>query len=157
MTGAPRYAFVHNDGGRATSKRPRQTNDCGVLALAITTETPYDAVYDDLKAEGCRSCNTGTFFSRFVGQLAWDDRDYKGRLFDWRSFPAVKGQPRMRCALFCKLHPQGRYILKMARHLVACVDGVIMGDFAPDETRCIYGAWEVITPIVVTVAGRVLS
>ena len=41
------------------------------------------------------------------------------------SFPAKKGESRMNGEKFCKLYPKGRYILCMANHLTACVDGII--------------------------------
>lgn len=58
------------------------------------------------------------------------------------SFPAVKGQKRMNGKRFCEAYPKGRYILQMAKHLTACVDGVIYDTWDCTE-KCVYRAWKV--------------
>ena len=70
---------------------------------------------------------------------------FAGRRFRWIAFPAVKGQRRMNPAAFAAQHPRGRYILKTAKHVLACVDGVPHDTAAPDPGRCVYGAWAVET------------
>lgn len=57
------------------------------------------------------------------------------------SFPAVKGQPRMNGERFCEAYPKGKFILQMANHLTACVDGVIY-DIWDCSEKCVYKAWE---------------
>lgn len=58
------------------------------------------------------------------------------------SFPAVKGKPRMNGERFCKAYPIGSYILQMANHMTACVDGVIYDTWDCSE-KCVYKAWKV--------------
>lgn len=58
------------------------------------------------------------------------------------SFPAVKGEPRMNGERFCENFPKGRYVLQMAGHLTACVDGVIYDTWDCSD-KCVYKAWEI--------------
>ena len=58
------------------------------------------------------------------------------------SFPAVKGEKRMNGERFCKAYPKGRYVLQMANHLTACVDGVIYDTWDCSE-KCVYRAWKI--------------
>lgn len=57
------------------------------------------------------------------------------------SFPAVSGKPRMNGTRFCEAFPKGRYILRMAKHWTACVDGIIYDTWDCSE-KCVYKAWK---------------
>jgi hypothetical protein len=57
-------------------------------------------------------------------------------------FKPVKGEPRIKGSDFTEFHPKGTYILKMAGHITACVDGVIL-DTWDCSYRSVYTAWEV--------------
>lgn len=46
------YPWICTDAGRSQSKRPRQSNDCTVRALALALDCPYDQAYDTLKTAG---------------------------------------------------------------------------------------------------------
>lgn len=56
------------------------------------------------------------------------------------SFPATAGKKRMNGERFCEAFPKGRYVLQMAGHLTACVDGVIYDTWDCSE-KCVYKAW----------------
>ena len=58
------------------------------------------------------------------------------------SFPAKKGQVRMNGERFCLAYPKGSYILQMAGHWSACVDGVIYDTWDCSE-KCVYRAFKV--------------
>lgn len=138
-----RARFLATDAGRAQSRRPRQSNDCTVRALALATGTDYDDAYDTLAAAG-RRCARGFHFR------AWaKGATFNGFSFEWAAFPAVKGDWRMNPVRFAIAHPEGRFILKTAKHVLAVVDGVIM-DSTPRqgpmglEWRCVYGAWRAV-------------
>lgn len=53
--------FMETDGGRAFSKRPKQANDCAVVATATLLRLPYDVVFDEMKRRG-RKNNAGFYF-----------------------------------------------------------------------------------------------
>ena len=137
--------FTYHDGGRSESKRPKQSNDCTVRAIAIVTGSTYDQAYDLLKAGGRRSWE-GFHLDRWIyGQVdpAVGDPEY---ILGWTArripFPAVKGQRRMNPHAISRTLPQGRYVLRFAGHVAALIDGRILDTFAPDPDRCIYAAWE---------------
>ena len=126
------YPVEITDGGRSKSKRPRQSNDCTVRAIAIAMGLDYDDAYDWLAAEGRES------WSRFNIDEFLKDRGARKI-----SFPAVKGKPRMNPATFCKEFPKGRYICNVAKHVFAVVDGVVHDAFENRPNRCIYTAYEI--------------
>jgi len=142
------YPYQKNDGGRAGSKRPKARNDCTVRAIAIACAIPYDEAYDLLALEG-RKGGRGFQF-KFWAPAA----TVNGRRFVWRSFPAIKGEPRMSHARFCRENPTGVYILNTAKHVAAVIDGVVQDTFTEYDGRCIYGAWEVCPASVDTVEER---
>lgn len=126
-------AFRQTDAGRADSRRPRQKNDCTVRALALVLGTQYDDAYDRLKDAG-RGCG-----ERF-DMVRWLERQ------DWAKkicFPAVKGQPRMNPAEFCRRYPSGTFVCRVAKHVFAVIDGVVMDDSPVRADRCIYTAWKI--------------
>jgi hypothetical protein len=124
--------FVRDDGGRATSKRPKQRRDCVVRAIAIAAERPYDDVYEKL-ADAGRKCGRST--AKSVWQTWLDQLARK------TSFPAEKGSLRMNLERFCQTHDRGRYVVQCAHHVLAVVDGVARDDDVPRWDACVYAAW----------------
>ncbi len=135
-----RCPFLATDGGRSRSKRARQKNDCTVRALALAAGVDYDMAYDALAAAG-RQVSRGFDFRKWAAKA-----EFGGYRFQWVPFPARKGEWRMNPVTFAIEHPTGRFILRLSKHVVACVDGVVM-DTSSDqgamglEWRCVYGAW----------------
>jgi len=129
-----------------------------VIALAVVTGlehqpglgwgvrgSHYDAVYDLLARDGRRS-HEGFHTDRWIyGQInpAIGEPEY---ILGWTAeriaFPAVKGQRRMNPATFHTAFPEGRFVVRTARHVYAVVDGVTYDQMAPDPERCIYAAWK---------------
>jgi hypothetical protein len=132
-----KYPFSYTDSGRADSKRPQQKNDCTVRALANVARIEYDEAYDFVKSRGRKSHRGGNFPQARSNDTAL------GLTFIWRSFPAVKGRPRMNPATFCGQFKTGRYIVRVAKHVFAIVDGIAYDTLPERPDRCIYGAWEV--------------
>lgn len=126
-------AFQQTDAGRAKSRRPRQKNDCTVRALALARSLHYDAAYDDLKKAG-RGCSERFDMARWLNGQEWAKK---------LPFPAVKGQPRMNPAEFCRRYLSGTYICRSAKHVFAVIDGVVMDDSPVRADRCIYTAWHI--------------
>lgn len=128
--------FDLTDAGRSTSRRPRQSNDCTVRALARTTGAAYDDAYDALM-KGGRKAGRGFNFR------AWaKGREFNGYRFEWIGFPAVKGFWRVNPVTFALMFPEGRFILRTAKHVLACVDGRISDLGRGAENSCVYGAWK---------------
>jgi hypothetical protein len=111
-----------------------KTSDCVVRAIATATNTDYLECRRELNRKkrelGYSSYKDTTFLYDYL-------KDYPRLIFK-----AVKGEPRIKGSDFTKLHPKGTYILKMAGHIVACVDGVIL-DTWDCTYRSVYTAWEI--------------
>ena len=136
--------FKFNDGGRSDAGYKGKTGDCVVRAIAITTGKKYQEVYDELfemnksqkgKLRGASPRNGGTK-NRTV-------RKYMQKL-------GYKFFPTMGIGTGCKVHlkenelPNGSIAVKVSKHLVAVVDGVINDtyDCSRNETRCVYGYYQ---------------
>ncbi len=134
-TGQPPSGFVQSDGGRSRSRRPRQKDDCTVRALALVTERPYDEAYDALASAGRQSSRRFDFRTWAASAL------FAGFRLRWTPLPAVRGRPRVTPATFVLDHPRGRYVLRTAKHVMACIDGAIHDTHRPQPGRCVYGYW----------------
>lgn len=105
--------------------------DCVIRAFAIAADLTWLQAFDYLcgyarETYGTPSCHT-TYEPAF-------------ERFGFRPchLKAVKaGKKRMTTEDFCKSHPKGRYILRLANHLTAVVDGVNY-DTWNTANRCIY-------------------
>lgn len=134
---------IFDDGGRAAAGYKGVTGDCVVRAISIATMMPYQQVYDsvNLTAQFERisrkrrlrsNARTGVFnrtYRRYLAELGWT----------WI--------PTMQIGQGCTVHlragelPMGRLIVRVSRHVVAVIDGVIHDNHDPARggTRCIYG------------------
>ena len=139
--------FVYDDGGRRAAGYKGQAGDCVCRAIAIASGMDYREVYELIGEEaklerpgstrrgGRRSsARTGVFKAtskRLLGKLG----------FAWT--------PTMKIGSGCQVHlregdlPNGRLVVKLSKHLVAVIDGVIHDTHDPsrDGTRCVYGYW----------------
>lgn len=122
---------VITDAGRSASLTPKEKLDCTVRAYAIARGIPYDQAHKIMKLAG-RKSRCRFKFKEFINTQP---------IAEWISFPAVKGQPRMKIAKFCELHPSGIYIISAAKHVYTVIDGVVHDDVKPQLLRCVYGAW----------------
>ncbi|MDP2324284.1 MAG: hypothetical protein Q8N51_09680 [Gammaproteobacteria bacterium] len=129
------FPFHQDDGGRANSRRPRQQNDCAVRACAIATGLPYDQVYDELAAMG-RRCGRGT--SRKI-LASWLKPHAT-----YHAYPSIAGQPRKHVDTFLAgPGAQGRWVVRIAGHVTAVIDGVAHDLTAPLADACVYCAWRI--------------
>jgi len=145
---------VFNDGGRKAAGYVGEAGDCVTRAIAIATGKPYQEVYDALHVR------TKLFGITRRGRVAKLIKQGKRRsprngVFKDISRPYLAGLgwtwvPTMQIGSGCKVHlradelPGGRLIVKVSRHLVAVIDGVIHDtyDCSRDGTRCVYGYWK---------------
>ena len=109
-----------------------KTNDCVVRTIATAMNKDYNECRRELNRK-----------KRELGYSSYKDTKFLYEYFkDYPRliFKPVKGEPRIKGSGFTVLHPQGTYILKMAGHVVACVNGVIQDTW--DSTyRSVYTAW----------------
>lgn len=132
-----KHNWVESDGGRTQSRRPKQTNDCTVRAMAHVLDLPYDTAYDMLAKAG-RKCNQGFHITKFLEQFLYNPKGFRGYAIEKLSFPAVKGQKRMNPVSFCEQYPKGRYICRTAKHVFAVIDGIVYDTWEQRDDRCIY-------------------
>ena len=132
--------FVKQDvgiGHRGPETRRGALGDCQVRALVTALGLDYSGAYELLYAmQGERKrCSFG-----LVEDL--EARDSRLHVIRALPFPAVRGEPRMTGVEFCRRYSNGHFILRMAHHVAAVVDGNLYDSW--DSTRrCVYSAWEV--------------
>jgi len=111
-----------------------KTGDCVVRAIATAKNMNYLECRRELnrvkKEFGYSSYKDTKFLYDYF-------KDYPRLIFK-----PVKGEPRIKGSDFTILHPKGSYILKMAGHVTACQDGVIL-DTWDCSYRSVYTAWVV--------------
>lgn len=135
--------FIYDDGGRSSAGYKGKARDCVVRSIAIATELPYQAIYDQIndlgsmersskKRSGKSSARTGVHKQtsrKFLEGLGWI----------WK--------PTMFIGAGCRVHlrsdelPSGRLIIAVSKHYTAMIDGVIHDTFdcSRDGSRCVYG------------------
>ena len=111
--------------------------DCVKRALVAATGRTYKEVSSELNRH--KKITKSKHFSSKSNFIPYFEEELK---FKRISFPAVKGQPRMNGASFARSHRKGTYILNMAHHVVACIDGVLYDTWDSTE-KCVYSAWVV--------------
>jgi len=155
-----RCRWVKDDGGRRASGIARghkdEVGDCVARAIAIATQKPYREVHDALTVAKVRYVAAGSDAwarrDRHRGGVHAFHADYgvmdavygpylKG--LGWR-FTSTKELPRGKGVhLRADELPGGRLIVRLRRHLVAVIDGVIhdTSDCSEEGRRRIQGYW----------------
>lgn len=112
---------IENPNPRAAKKRGYlwDTPDCVIRALCNSTGCSWLQAFDYLTEQARKEYTIPNDGRRF--------RDWiKSSGAIWTPCKAVKGKKRMTCLEFAKAHKTGRYIISVANHETACVDGVIL-------------------------------
>jgi len=122
------------DAGRSKSRRPKQSKDCVVRAFAIALDWSYDDMYDAMAQAG-RKCSRST--PKRVWQTWISTRALR------IGFNAHKGAPRMTLERFAQTHNSGVYVVQCAKHVMACVNGVMQDTAIPRRAACVYACWKV--------------
>lgn len=132
--------FRKFDAGALDRPKGAPKEDCQVRALTTARSIAYDDAWALLYlVQGeLRRCA----FALVESLTANDQRFGVKRTL---RFPAVKGEPRMTGAEFCKRYPKGRYILRSSHHVATVKDGVLYDTF-DSSNKCVYIAWEVTPP-----------
>lgn len=146
----PLLPFVEDDGGRAAAGFRGSTGDCVVRAIAIAGDLGYREVYARLFA-GAREFNAK---AAARGRKTYPPSPRTGVLPDvYKPFLAELGAvwvPTRRFGEGCRVHVradelplEGRRVLRLSKHLVALVDGVLRDTADPSRegTRGVYGYW----------------
>lgn len=131
--------FIKSDGGRAASGQfgRKKVGDCVTRAIAIAMQRDYTEVHEDLQKLSGSNPDNGIRV-----QEKWFKQYMANFGFLW--------VPTMSRGSGCKVHlkpselPSGRIVVRVSKHLVAVVDGVIHDthDCSRAGTRCVYGYWK---------------
>ena len=130
--------FRFSDGGRSLSARPREKNDCTVKSLALVCGVGYDEARRFLARNGRRQNDGFEYWNAFLDRQT----EIFGHRLVKHSFPARKGERRMRLDRFLKDFPAGRFILTFADHVAPVVEGVVLDEVTDYFKRVIYTAYE---------------
>ena len=128
--------FVLDDGGRPVADAARsEAGDCSIRALAISRGIPYT---EALKALSTIKGANGTDSEALVGYL--NSQEWAKPVKDAVYF-TVDG--------FCGLHPKGRYLVNVAHHSFAVLEGAIHDTGLPNVRLGVEQAWQVEKAIAV--------
>lgn len=147
--------WVFDDGGRAEAGYKGMTGDCVCRAIAIAVERPYQEVYD-LINEFAKSERKGKYKK---GKSNARTGVYKNTEAKVMAHYGWIWHPTMTIGSGCKVHltadelPTGRLVVRISKHTVAVVDGVIHDTYDPNDRggwidkdgnvyktdRCVYG------------------
>ncbi len=117
----------------------KRVNDCVKRAITLVAQMDYHQV--QLELNRYKKVTKAKVFNDRKNCDAYCENVLKMKKL---SFPAEKGKPRMNGYNFAKSYPKGRYILNMAGHWTACVDGVIY-DTWDCRDKCVYTAYQMRT------------
>lgn len=111
-----------------------QYGDCQIRALSKALGITWLEAFD-LTIPICREVQTYTIF----GGSCKVGKDNLAKLgFEYHGVSNKRGAKRPTVDSFAKDHPTGSYILKVAHHVVACVDGKYYDTWDSGEC-CMYG------------------
>lgn len=104
--------------------------DCAIRAFAIAADLSWQEAYDILSAIAREDYDIPN--SQNVYEKAFAQRGYRVKSLRFK-----KGEKRKTAEEFAKSNPKGRFILSLANHLCAVVDGKIR-DGWNCGSKCIY-------------------
>lgn len=114
----------------------KEVEDCVKRAITVAAGKDYHQVSLELnrykKVTGAKTYNQPKNCNAYVENVLGGKRE---------TYPAKKGFRRMDGHSFCETHPTGHYILQMAGHWTACVDGKIY-DTWDCRDKCVYSSWQ---------------
>jgi len=138
--------WKYNDGGRKKAGYKGETGDCATRAISIATMKPYQEVYDEIneiakteriskRKKGKSSARTGVYKRTF--------KKYLEEKLGWKWTPTMLIGQGCRVHLTEKELPKGILIVRVSKHYVAVINGIIHDTYDPSRrnTRCVYGYW----------------
>ena len=115
-------------------------NDCMVRAVTNVTGEEYSKVHKIMYGYGWRATrrnSKGKWEKQITNTL-----DDLGVSWERISFPAIKGQKRMTAKKLVQQDPNGKYIIRVAKH-VAALDESKLLDTWDCSDKCVYFAWKI--------------
>ena len=115
----------------------KEVGDCVIRALCSVTDKSWYEIYDILSELGRKiAC---PFNSIEISEF-----DYHKELFGMirHKVTREKGKRALFVEKFCKEHPTGKYILRLANHIRGVKDGKYYELYAGWENATVYTYWE---------------
>ena len=114
--------------------------DCMVRAVTNITEENYAKVHKLMYDNGWR-------VTRRRSKDKWENQitktlDELGVKYERVSFPGVKGEKRMTGKTLAKIDPNGKYIIRVAKHVAALSGGTLLDTWDCSD-KCVYFAWKI--------------
>lgn len=134
------YALATTDGGRAAAGFTHETKDCTVRALVEALEVPYATAHDHMKRHGRRDRGAS-----YQTHQAYAAATFGGRRLH-RAYESTidRGPTRTLAAWLKSGNLPKRAILRIRKHVLAVVDGVVRDSFKPGPRSRVLTVWEVI-------------
>lgn len=115
--------------------------DCMIRSVSIATNTPYSKVHELMYKHGWRAArrnSKGDYKEQILNTL--DELGFKAYKLP---FPAQKGLPRMSGKRMALEYNDGTFIMSMAKHVCALIDGTYH-DTWDCGNKCVYYALRII-------------
>ena len=145
--------FIYSDGGRKSAHFRGEADDCVTRAISIAAQIQYREIYHAIAERAASEVH----IRGRMGQAATVGLGSHPRTGVWKCTykPFIENKlgwvwtPTMQLGKGCRVHlragelPMGRLIVKVSKHLVAVIDGIIYDTSDPsrDGNRCVYGYW----------------
>lgn len=113
--------------------------DCMVRAVTNVTNSEYSKVHKLMYDNGWRaSKRTDKEWENQITNTLVD----LGFSYERISFPGVKGEKRMTAKTLSKIDPEGKYIIRVSKH-VSVLDGGVLLDTWDCSDKCVYFVWKI--------------
>lgn len=123
-----------------TDKDIKCNLDCMVRAVSNVVNEDYAKVHKLMYEHGWRATrrkSNGKWEKQITNTL--DDLGIK---WERISFPAIKGQKRMTAKTLSKIDPNGRYIIRVSKHVSVLWEGDLLDTWDCSD-KCVYFAWKI--------------
>jgi len=104
--------------------------DCVVRAFAMAADITWMEAFDLLIENARKTYNMPDYKTNF-------EKVFEAFGFERKSVKVIAGKKRMTVEDFCKKHKKGHFIVSVANHLTAVVDGVCYDQWNP-ANKCVY-------------------
>lgn len=115
----------------------KEAGDCTVRALCAVTGKDWYTIYDVLTAIGRKQAIP-------FPCIKLHEYDYYVEIFDAKRYKVKRerGKKALNVERFCKEHPTGKYILRLAHHKMGIVNGEYYELVPGWEKSTVYTYWE---------------
>ncbi len=130
--------FVHNQ--PKTEFDIKCSKDCMIRAVVNVTGKSYSEVHKIMYKHGWRA-------TRKKSKDNWElqiTKTLEELGFEWckEVYQAIKGEKRMNIERFVRENSNGKFILRVSKHVTALIDGKIHDTWCKFD-KCVYFIWKV--------------